>query len=197
MATLGPPLGRERRRTDLYGRVRRFLYGILLLAASPGAYPTDEIAHVGRVRAPAAAEAQSVSLAQIQGLLVLHSQPVAGLPPTMTLDSVTAQVQDPGSGQAPFFRIAPRAEGGHFALPITDFGSFDLRLQVRTDPLHPEWSLAGSLHLQHTAEGAEHRAEIANLRITPGGNTIYVPFEVSLQQSRDAPDPELTFRWRV
>lgn len=190
-------MGRERRRTDLYGRTRRFLYGVLLLAASPGAYPTDEIAQVGHLRIQSVDASQIVSLAQLQGLLVLRSQADVSLPPTMALDSVTAQVHDPGTHQAPFFRIAPRAEGNHFALPITDFGHFDLKLEARIDPPQPDWALSGWLELQHTAEGAEHRTQISALRITPGRNIVYIPFEVSLRQSRDEPDPELTFRWRV
>jgi hypothetical protein len=42
------PAGRERRRRDLYGRLRRVAYGLLLAAASPGAIAADELAAVGR-----------------------------------------------------------------------------------------------------------------------------------------------------
>ena len=40
--------GRDRRRTDLYGRARRFLYGILLLFAAPGVMAADEMAAIGK-----------------------------------------------------------------------------------------------------------------------------------------------------
>lgn len=45
------PSGRERRRTDIYGRARRLMYGLLLLAASPGAMASDPMAELGRYTA--------------------------------------------------------------------------------------------------------------------------------------------------
>ena len=46
-----PPEGRERRRTDFYGRVRRIMYGVLLAAASPGAMAADELGAIGQYAA--------------------------------------------------------------------------------------------------------------------------------------------------
>lgn len=43
--------GRERRRTDLYGRARRALYGALLFFAAPGCMAADEFAQLGRFAA--------------------------------------------------------------------------------------------------------------------------------------------------
>ena len=45
------PTGRERRRTDLYGRARRFLYGALLAVATPGAMAADELGALGKYAA--------------------------------------------------------------------------------------------------------------------------------------------------
>jgi hypothetical protein len=45
------PTGRERRRTDLYGRTRRVMYGILLAFAAPGAMAADGLGEIGKYAA--------------------------------------------------------------------------------------------------------------------------------------------------
>lgn len=143
-----PPGGRERRRTDLYGRVRRFLYGLLLLAASRGAMAADEFAALGKYRAspPAASALQQAAIATLQGLVVLSAQqasdPGDASPydtyPGLALDAVTARIQEPQAEQSPLFRIngidsTSIKDGIGFDLAVADFGHFHLNLYSRSN----------------------------------------------------------------
>ena len=141
------PVGIERRRTDLYGRARRFAYGILLLAAAPGALAADELAYLGKYRAqahpPAASATERAVLATLQGLVMIHAERVhdAGAPlraqldsPRIALDTVTARVQD--FADAPLFRVtvseSPSIRDGiGFDLAVPDLGHFHLNLYAR------------------------------------------------------------------
>src|SRR5690348_8479567 len=104
--------GRDRRRTDLYGRARRYLYGVMLLATAPAALAANEITSVGRYREPvvATATAQVIS-ATLQGLVLLRAResvdPSAPLAqsPLISLDTVTAHMADGSGSEAPRFRV--------------------------------------------------------------------------------------------
>jgi len=69
-----PPTGRERRRKGPVNAVRRFLYGMLLLAAAPGAAAADALASIGKFRGHTAPPAPArAALATLQGLLPQHA----------------------------------------------------------------------------------------------------------------------------
>src|SRR5262245_58172691 len=125
----GPPSGRERRRKDPVSRIRRFLYGLLLLAAAPGAYAADELASIGKYRSHDTPHSpQHAALASLQGLLVLR--PGKDDAPEVSLDTATAQVPQAGAAQSPQFRIEPARSAGPdgvaFGLAVSDFGEFQL-----------------------------------------------------------------------
>jgi len=140
------PVGCERRRKDLYGRVRRFVYGLLLLAAAPGAMAADEMASLGKYRAqplPASSAAEQVVLATLQGLVMIHADtalspdmPIQGQAgyPRIALDTITARM--PETAEAPLFRVAVSdgrsiRDGMGFDLAVPDIGNFHLNLYAR------------------------------------------------------------------
>lgn len=140
-----PPSGRERRRTDAYGRARRFVYGILLLAAAPGAIAADGLSDLGKYRATAAAAAAPAQalVATLQGLVMIHAEQVVSPAtplyghtgyPRMALDTVTARVHE--GLEPPRFRVAGGdgrsvRDGVGFDLNVGDVGNFHLNLYAR------------------------------------------------------------------
>ena len=140
------PTGRERRRRDLYGRVRRFLYGLLLLAAAPGAVAADEMASLGKFKAQSRAvvtASEQAVLATLQGLIMVNAEPAANPEssihsqsgyPRIALDTITARL--PEAGDAPLFRVAVTEgrsirDGIGFDLAVPDLGHFHLNLYTR------------------------------------------------------------------
>jgi hypothetical protein len=191
MATVDePPQGRERRRKGPINRVRRFLYGILLAAAAPGAAAVDELAAYGKYRdAPAAApDAIPRALATVQGLVALRAEPAAaGNPLRLELDTVTARIHGDGSEPEPQFLIAAVASGDGFELMLADLGT--LRLDLLLDHVEGGQALA----LGGTLALASQAAVVPALRVSVPRSraTRYLPFEVSVL------DSDLAFRWRT
>jgi len=192
MATVDvPPQGRERRRKGPINRIRRFLYGILLVTATPSAAAVDELAAYGKYRdtPPPAAATIPRALATVQGLVALRADtPVAGSPMMrLELDTVTARIHGDGSEPAPQFLIAAVASGDGFELMLADLGT--LRLDLLLDPIEggQALSLGGTLAL------ASQAAIVPALRLNPSRSraTRYLPFEVSVLES------DLAFRWRA
>jgi hypothetical protein len=203
------PVGRERRRTDLYGRARRFAYGLLLLASAPGANAADELASLGQYRAaPSAATApERAVLATLQGLVMIHAErveaPDAPLVsrlgyPRIGLDTITARLPD--APDAPLFRVAvsegaPIRDGVGFDLPVPDIGNFHLNLYARRNA-HSEgrrwsvngpvddrtWSIGGTLELVRTIDGGRQVAFVPELLLDLSEQTgSYLPFQASLK----------------
>lgn len=151
--------GRERRRRDLYGRVRRFLYGLLLLAAAPGAVAADELAALGKFRAHAKATAtasEQAVVATLQGLVMVHAErvnppetPIQGQSgyPRIALDTLTARLPD--ANDAPLFRVAVTEstirDGVGFDVAVPDLGNFHLNLYTRRNARTEgkRWSVSG------------------------------------------------------
>jgi hypothetical protein len=185
--------GRERRRTDLYGRARRFAYGLLLLAAAPGAMAADELAAFGQHRAaarPAASASERAVVATLQGLVMVHAErganPDAPIQdqhgyPRVALDTITARL--PEAAEAPLFRVSVSEgrslrDGVGFDLAVPDIGNFHLNLYARrnartggerwalTDAAKQPgqaWSLGGTLELVRTIDGGKHVAFVPEL----------------------------------
>ena len=201
------PTGRERRRTDLYGRVRRFLYGLLLLAAAPGAMAADEMASLGRYRAqPVVAAAEKLVTATLQGLVLLHASdeqnPLQGNGyPHLGLDTVTARIQDNAIADAPLFRVAV-SDGGEvrdgmgFDLALPDIGNFHLNLYARSnaktagkrwnmsgDEASPRsWSVGGTLELVRSVDGSRHLAFVPELLLDiDNSGKRYLPFQAAVK----------------
>lgn len=206
-----PQVGRERRRTDLYGRVRRFLYGLLLLAAAPGAMAADELAAYGQYRAaarPAASAPERAVVATLQGLVMIHAERAASPDapiqdphayPRVALDTITARL--PEAVDAPLFRVAVSEglsirDGVGFDLAVPDVGNFHLNLYARrnartngerwqlTGAGAPDraWSLGGSLELVRTIDGARHVAFVPELLLDlSDAPAHYLPFQASLK----------------
>lgn len=137
--------GRERRKKGLINRARRLLYGLLLLAASPGATAADELAYAGQYRAdPVAATAQQALLATLQGLLLIHAEspessesPIQGNGyPRIALDTVTARLLEQAVSDPVLLRVAVSdsesiRDGVGINLAIADIGNFHLNLYAR------------------------------------------------------------------
>jgi hypothetical protein len=199
--TTMPPMGRERRRKGPVNRVRRFLYGVLLLAAAPGATATDELASVGKFRdqiAPPAPE--RAALATVQGLLVLRARADGG--PHVSLDSATAQVPQQDSGLAPQFRVSaertPEDHGTAFDLPVTDLGDFRLTLRSERSILLSAWSLGGTLEVRLAHGRGSKVVPVPTLRINDmyGQETRYLAFDAAVTQHPSG-EPQIAFRWRI
>ena len=196
-----PPSGRERRRKDPINRIRRFLYGLLLLAAAPGALAADELAAVGKYRVHPVTQSARADLATLQGLLVLRAG--TGDAPDVSLDSVTAQVPQLGGGQAPQFRISASRiagpEGVAFDLPVSELGEFQLKLKTGRSAELSAWALGGTFEMLAAASRRRHVAAIPTLRIHDmhGREVRYLAFDASLKQDGDAEEPQLAFRWRI
>jgi len=205
------PTGRERRRTDLYGRVRRFLYGVLLLAAAPGAVAADELASLGKFRAQAhatVAASERAVVATLQGLIMINAEPVAPPEtpiqgqsgyPRIALDTITARV--PEAGSAPLFRVAVTQstirDGIGFDIAVPDLGNFHLNLYTRRNAktegqrwsvsgadgdASRNWSLGGTLELVRTIDGDRHLAFVPELLFDlTEGRQAYLPFQASLR----------------
>lgn len=194
------PIGRERRRKDLVGRTRRFLYGLLLLAAAPGAIAADELAYVGKYRTQSVAQAAQQDIATLQGLLVLRAG--AGDAPEVSLDTATAQVPQQGAGPAPQFRISPAPstgpDGVAFDLPVGDIGEFQLKLRTERSAALSAWSLGGTLEMLAATSKRRQVATIPTLRIHDmhGREVRYLAFDATLRTG-DAGDDQLAFRWRI
>jgi len=200
-----PPSGRERRRKDLIGRTRRFLYGLLLLAAAPGAIAADELAYVGKYRTQSVAQAAQQDIATLQGLLVLRAG--SGDAPEVSLDTATAQVPQQGAGQQddghiPQFRISAARtvgpDGVAFDLPVGDLGEFQLTLRTERSEALSAWSLGGTLEMLAAATRRRQVAVIPTLRIHDmhGREVRYLAFDASLRTG-DAGEDQLAFRWRI
>jgi len=196
-------MGRERRRTDLYGRVRRFLYGLLLLAAAPGAVATDELAYVGKYwgAQPVATASQSRALARLQGLILIGGSTQYDVPPQLALDSVTAEIPEQGAERVPHFMISATAsgrvrDGAGFDLAVNEFGTFGLDLQLKPDT--GAWILGGALELSRAPGPARYVAVVPEVRVQGlhRTETRYLPFEASLKQVAGAA-PQLAFKWRA
>lgn len=155
------PVGRERRRRDLYGRVRRFLYGLLLLAAAPGAVAADELASLGKFKAhtrAAVSASEQAIMATLQGLVMINADraanpeaPIQGQAgyPRIALDTITARL--PEAGDAPLFRVAVTEsrsirDGVGFDLAVPDLGNFHLNLYARRNAKTEgrRWSVNGA-----------------------------------------------------
>lgn len=147
-----PPIGRERRRTDAYGRARRFLYGVLLLAAAPGAIAADGSSDPGKYRSDSTASAASPSqqlVATLQGLVMVHAEEVVNPAtplfghsshPRLALDIVTARVY--AGAESPRFRVAGSEGqvlrgGTGFDLGVANVGDFHLSLYSRRSAKTP------------------------------------------------------------
>lgn len=190
-----PPSGRERRRQGPVNRLRRLLYGILLLAASPGAIAADELAAVGQHRPQPSAPARIVQ-ATLQGLVLLHAErveapdtPIQGAAyPRIALDTVTARLLEPAAMDTLLLRIEVHQDGllrdgVGFDLEVPDFGMFHLNLYSRrnaatagkrwalgvgdtgVDPPSQTWSLGGTLEMVRTTEGGRHLAFVPELLV--------------------------------
>jgi len=195
-----PPVGRERRRKGPVNRIRRFFYGVLLLAAAPGATAIDELAALGKFREHAMPPApERAALATLQGLLVLRARADGG--PHVSLESATAQIpQD--NGLAPQFRVSaePRtdADGVAFDLPVADLGDFCLMLRSERSILMSAWSLGGTLEVRLAPGRQRALTAVPTLRINDmyGRETRYLAFDASVRQDASA-EPTLAFRWRI
>lgn len=193
------PIGRERRRKGPVNRIRRFLYGALLLAAAPGASAIEALADVGKYRvAPAAAE-QQAALVRVQGLLMLRVNEHQD--PDVVLDAVTAQL--PRSDAMPQFSIAAvRRDNGRFGadfdLPVDEFGDFHVSLLAERSAVLSAWSLGGTIELARTS-GERYAARVPELRVQElhAREIRFLAFETSLARGRAETGPELEFRWRI
>jgi hypothetical protein len=141
------PSGRERRRKGPINRLRRVLYGLLLMAAAPGAAAADETAYIGKYRAASAAASlpyQRIVEATIQGLVVLRAEPAesaaspaAGIGyPRIALDNVnahfyTAVGADPSLVKLSVTETGSIRDGVGFDLSLPDLGRFHLNLYSR------------------------------------------------------------------
>jgi len=192
------PTGRERRRKDPINRIRRLFYGLLLLAATPGAAPADELAYIGKFRGlpQTATSPHQAALVTLQGLLVLRASAAGN--PDVTLDTVTAQVTDPGTGQAPQFSISAARSGSAFELPIEDFGEFRLQLLAQPSVAFAAWSLAGTLELARVG-GEQLSTALPELRVQGlhARELRYLAFEAALRRKAPEAKPQLDFRWRI
>jgi hypothetical protein len=140
------PVGRERRRKGPINRLRRFMYGMLLAAAVPGAAAADELGQIGKYkpRSIATAVSQGALEASIEGLLVLHAEraaaadaaPQGNAYPRIALDSVNARIQQPLNGEAHLLKVDVTSggtlrDGVGFDMLVPDFGRFHLNLYSR------------------------------------------------------------------
>ena len=183
------------------------MYGLLLLAAAPGAFAADELASIGKYRTPDTPQSQQqAALATLQGLLVLRAGKHDA--PEVTLDSATAQVPQKGAGRqdaghAPQFRIEPALSSGPdgvaFELPVSDFGEFQLNLKTERSAAFSAWSLGGTLEVLAAASRKRHVAAVPTLRINDmhGREIRYLAFDASLMRGADGQDPQLAFSWRI
>jgi hypothetical protein len=195
-----PLTGRERRRKGPINRIRRLLYGALLLAAAPGAQPADELGYVGKYRnAPVAAAQAEQALVRVQGLLMLRVNDAQD--PDVALDAITAQL--PRAGATPQFSIAPlRRENGRFGatfeLPVDEFGGFQLNLLAQRSPVLSAWSLGGTLELVRIG-GERYTAAIPELRVQElhALEIRFLAFETSLRRRHPDAAPDLDFAWRI
>ena len=203
MATGGmPPMGRERRRKGPINRIRRLLYGLLLLAAAPGAAPADELAYIGkyRVQPPAATAPQYAANVILQGVLTLYVNPATAAP-GIALDAVTVQLALPGDAAAPQFRIGAEpmddGTGTTFELPVADFGSFRLGLLAQRSAELSGWSLGGTLELVRDL-GERIVAAVPQLRVQElhAREARYLAFEAVLRRKPQQAS-QLDFRWRI
>lgn len=197
-----PPTGRERRRKGPINRLRRLMYGVLLLAAAPGVVAGDELAQFGRYHnLPVAQAPERVALATLQGLLVLRAG--ATDRPEIALDAVTAQVPQAGAAQVPQFQLTPTphaasGDGIDFDLPVAEFGSFRLSVLAQPSTAFSAWSLTGTLELVR-ATGERLLATVPELRILElhGSEARYLAFEAAVKRKRSPEGADLTFRWRI
>lgn len=192
-------MGRDRRRTGPANRLRRFLYGLLLLAAAPVA-AADPLAGVGKYRGVAPPPAPALTaLATVEGLLVLRARADGG--PDITLDSATARVPQPDSDIAPQFRIDARSaaagSGAAFDLVVADVGVLRLRLDAGRSPALSAWALGGTLELAPPS-GPRLAAAVPTLRVNDmfGSEMRYLAFDAKVTRDRSE-EPRLAFRWRI
>jgi hypothetical protein len=195
----GPPSGRERRRKGPINRLRRLVYGALLLAAAPGAAAVEELADIGKYRHAAAVAEQQAALVRVQGLLMLKLNEQQD--PDVVLDAVTAQL--PQAEATPQFSIAPVRRdhgrfGADFELPVDEFGDFHLSLLAERSPVLAAWSLGGTIELAR-ASGERYAARVPELRVQElhAREIRFLAFETSLEPGRAGTGPELEFRWRI
>ena len=194
-----PPSGRERRRKGPINRIRRVLYGALLLAAAPGAAAIDELAHYGKYHNVPVVAAEQAALVRVQGLLMLRVNEQHD--PDVVLDAVTAQL--PLADAVPQFSIAPvRRDNGRFGadfdLPVDEFGEFRLNLLAERSPVLSAWSLGGTIELARIS-GERYAARVPELRVQEmhAREIRFLAFETSLSRGRIGEGPSLEFRWRI
>lgn len=195
-----PLTGRERRRKDPINRMRRFLYGLMLLLAVPVGAVAGQFSTFGKLRnliaPPAPARSEMVT---VDGLLVLRAGADGG--PEVTLESASARVPQKVAGNAPQFRIEPQRavgpDGTAFDLTLGDLGRFRLVLRSEWTAALSAWSLGGTLYAALGAGRAATTADVPTLRINDmyGSETRYLAFDASARP--DAADPGLAFRWRI
>jgi hypothetical protein len=184
-------MGQERRRKDPISRIKRLLYGLMLLLA----VPVGAAAAVGKVRNP-------TELVTVGGILVLRAGADGG--PEVSLESATARVPQ-GGGEPTQFRVeaqrADGADGTAFDVTIGDLGRFRLLLRSERTVALSAWSLGGTVEAALSAGRAAAPATtvaVPTLRINDmyGNETRYLAFDASIRQDTAAP-PELAFRWRI
>lgn len=182
-------MGQERRRKDPISRIKRLLYGLMLLLA----VPVGAAAAAGKVR---------TELVTVGGILVLRAGADGG--PEVSLESATARVPQ-GGGEPTQFRVeAQRAAGGDgtaFDVTIGELGRFRLLLRSERTVALSAWSLGGTVEAALSADRAAAPAAtvaVPTLRINDmyGNETRYIAFDASIRQDAAEP-PELAFRWRI
>lgn len=189
------PAGRDRRRRDPVGRVRRALYGVLLTLSAPGV-AADELAYFGQYRAPSHSAAPEPHFAtSVRGLVVLHHPPAGARDtvPRIAIDAVTARIQRPDAETAPNASISTAPRGSGFDLRVPESASFFLSLRLQREVEDTAWSLGGTLETAEARPAAVPELRIQDLH---RHETRYLPFELSLVQPRDT-DSRLAFNWRA
>lgn len=202
METTEKPLtGRERRRKGPVNALRRFMYGMLLLAAAPGATAADDLASIGKYRGLTAPPAPArAALATLQGLLVLRARSDGG--PDVSLEAITAQVPQQGSALAPQFQVSAdrkdHSDSVVFDLPLSELGAFRLSLHTERTAALSAWSLAGTLEATLEPDHRHAVAAVPTLRINDmfGSETRYLAFEGSVRRGANQ-EPQLAFSWRI
>lgn len=191
------PMGRERRRKGPLNKLRRFLYGLLLAAAS-GGVTADELAYVGKYKvSQAAATTQQGVQVTLQGLVLFLAErtespdtPIQGHGhPRIALDTMTARMQESALGRSPLLSLTVSENGSvrdgvGFDLDVPAFGKFHLSLfarqNARTEGKRWSMDLADG-----TPAGAETRiwslgGSLEMVRIVDGGRHLTLVPELLL-----------------
>lgn len=203
-------VGRDRRRKGPIARLRRLMYGVLLLAAAPGVACADELAYVGKVRhsTPASSPYASIVQATIEGLVLLHADPVDSPDtpiqgngyPRVALDSVNARVFQAASSNPSLVKLTVLQtgqvrDGVGFDMRVPDLGNFHLNLYSRRNARtegrrwamnmaegveRRTWSVGGSLEVVRTLDGDRQVAFVPELLLDlSDGNAL--PFQATVK----------------